>query len=38
MSLGKIFNFNVDKDNLTVKVERSFDAPLALVWSGPKEG
>jgi uncharacterized protein YndB with AHSA1/START domain len=33
MSLGKIFNFKVDKDNLTVKVERSFDAPLDLVWS-----
>jgi uncharacterized protein YndB with AHSA1/START domain len=33
VSLGKIFNFTVDKDNLTVKVERSFDAPLDLVWS-----
>ena len=33
MSQGKIFNFTVDKDNLTVKVERSFDAPLDLVWS-----
>jgi uncharacterized protein YndB with AHSA1/START domain len=33
MSLGKIFNFTVDKDNLTVKVERAFDAPLDLVWS-----
>src|SRR5690606_19454002 len=33
MSLGKIFNFTVDKDNLAVKVERSFDAPLELVWS-----
>lgn len=33
MSLGKIFNFTVDKENLAVKVERSFDAPLDLVWS-----
>ena len=33
MSQEKIFNFVVDKDNLAVKVERSFDAPLDLVWS-----
>ncbi len=33
MSQEKIFNFTLDKDNLTVKVERSFDAPLDLVWS-----
>lgn len=29
----KIFTFTVDKENLTVKVERSFDAPLDLVWA-----
>lgn len=33
MSREKIFNFTVDQENLTVKVERSFDAPLELVWS-----
>lgn len=33
MSQEKIFNFTVDEDNLAVKVERSFDAPLDLVWS-----
>lgn len=33
MSQGKIFNFTVDRDNLVVRVERSFDAPLDLVWS-----
>lgn len=33
MNQDKIFNFTVDKDSLTVKVERSFDAPLNLVWS-----
>jgi uncharacterized protein YndB with AHSA1/START domain len=33
MNAEKIFNFTVDKDNLAVKVERSFDAPLDLVWS-----
>lgn len=33
MSAEKIFNFEVDKDKLTVKIERSFDAPLDLVWS-----
>jgi PhnB protein len=29
----KIFNFTVDRDNLLIKVMRSFDAPLDLVWS-----
>ena len=33
MTRENIFNFMVDKENLKVKVERSFDAPLALVWS-----
>jgi uncharacterized protein YndB with AHSA1/START domain len=33
MNTEKIFNFTVDKANLTVKVERSFDAPLDLVWA-----
>jgi PhnB protein len=33
MSQGRIFNFTVDRDDLTVKVERSFDAPLDLVWA-----
>ncbi len=33
MNTEKIFNFIVDKENLAVKVERSFDAPLDLVWS-----
>lgn len=32
MSFGKIFNFVIDKENLTVTVERSFDAPVELVW------
>ena len=31
--MEKVFNFTVDRDNLVVKVERSFDAPLDLVWS-----
>ena len=31
--IEKIFTFTVDKENLTVKVERSFDAPLDLVWA-----
>jgi PhnB protein len=38
MSIGKIFNFVVDKENLSVKVERSFDAPLDLVWAAWTEG
>lgn len=29
----EIFKFVVDKENLAVRVERSFDAPLDLVWS-----
>jgi PhnB protein len=33
MNTEKIFNFTADKENLTVKVERSFDAPLDLVWA-----
>lgn len=33
MTQGKIFNFTVDKDNLVIKVERSFDSPLDLVWA-----
>jgi uncharacterized protein YndB with AHSA1/START domain len=33
VSKEKIFNFVVDKENLSVKVERTFDAPLDLVWS-----
>jgi uncharacterized protein YndB with AHSA1/START domain len=33
MNPEKIFNFTVDKENLVVKVERSYDAPLDLVWS-----
>jgi uncharacterized protein YndB with AHSA1/START domain len=33
MNQEKIFNFTVDRDNLLIKVERSFGAPLDLVWS-----
>jgi PhnB protein len=33
MNQKKVFNFTVDKDNLAVKIERSFDAPADLVWS-----
>lgn len=33
MNQEKIFNFVVDKENLSVRVERSFDAPLDLVWA-----
>ena len=33
MNTEKIFNFVVDKENLSVKVERSFDAPLDMVWA-----
>ena len=33
MNKENIFNFTMDKDNLKIKVERSFDAPLDLVWS-----
>jgi uncharacterized protein YndB with AHSA1/START domain len=28
-----IFNFQVDKENKTIRVERSFDAPANLVWA-----
>lgn len=30
--MNRIFNFTVDKDSLTVTIERSFDAPVDLVW------
>jgi uncharacterized protein YndB with AHSA1/START domain len=33
MSTKKIFNFTVDKENLAIKVERNFEAPLELVWA-----
>ncbi len=33
MDMDKVFNFTVDKEKLSIKVERSFDAPLDLVWS-----
>lgn len=33
MTTEPIFNFTVDKENLTVKIERLFDAPPDLVWS-----
>jgi uncharacterized protein YndB with AHSA1/START domain len=33
MNMEKVFNFTVDKENLSVKVERSFDAPLDMVWA-----
>lgn len=33
MNKAMIFNFVVDKDNRNIRVERSFDAPLDLVWS-----
>lgn len=33
MKKAILFNFNVDKENKLIKVERSFDAPLDLVWS-----
>lgn len=33
MNKAMIFNFDVDKENRKIKVERSFDAPLDLVWS-----
>jgi PhnB protein len=29
----KIFNFVVDKENLSIKIERSFDASVDMVWS-----
>lgn len=29
----KIFNFTIDKENLIVTIERSFDAPRDLVWA-----
>ena len=33
MTQENIFNFVMDKDNLKIKIERTFDAPLDLVWS-----
>ncbi len=33
MNKAMIFNFEVDKENRKIKVVRSFDAPLDLVWS-----
>ena len=33
MSQAGVFNFTVDTENLAVKVERAFDAPLDLVWA-----
>ncbi|MFN3405294.1 MAG: SRPBCC domain-containing protein [Cytophagaceae bacterium] len=33
MNKAILFNFTVDKENNRIKVERSFDAPLDLVWS-----
>jgi uncharacterized protein YndB with AHSA1/START domain len=33
INTDKVFNFVVDKENLKIKVERSFDAPLTLVWA-----
>lgn len=33
MNKSILFNFDVDKENRTVTVERSFNAPLDLVWA-----
>ena len=33
MNKAILFNFNVDKANNQIKVERSFNAPINLVWS-----
>ena len=33
MNKAMIFNFTVDKENKRITVERSFDAPVDLVWS-----
>lgn len=33
MNKAMIFKFEVDKENRKIRVERSFDAPLDLVWS-----
>ena len=33
MSQENIFNFNIDKENLIVTIERSFSAPLDMVWA-----
>lgn len=33
MNKAILFNFNVDKENKKIRVERSFNAPLDLVWA-----
>lgn len=33
MNKTAVFNFNVDKENKRITVERSFEAPVDLVWS-----
>ncbi|MEJ1239519.1 SRPBCC domain-containing protein [Chryseolinea sp. T2] len=33
MNATMLFNFQVDKTNKKIKVERSFDAPIELVWA-----
>lgn len=33
MNKGNLFNFIIDKENNNIKVERSFDAPIDLVWA-----
>lgn len=33
MSFGKIFTFDIDRENLAVTVKRSFEAPVDLVWA-----
>ncbi|MDF9799422.1 putative glyoxalase superfamily protein PhnB/putative protein YndB with AHSA1/START domain [Catalinimonas alkaloidigena] len=33
MNKAILFNFNVDKENNQIKVERSFNAPIDLVWA-----
>lgn len=33
MNMEKVFNFTADRDKLVITIERSFDAPLDLVWS-----
>lgn len=33
MNKAILFNFHVDKENKKIKVDRSFDAPIDLVWA-----
>ena len=33
MNTAIIFNFNVDKENNSIQVERSFNAPIDFVWA-----